>query len=136
MGNFLKKFVKSAGKTISKAKNVLLPLAGVAVGLALPGIGGAIGGAVSKIGTKGGGIISKITKATGIADGKPGVLGIGTGKGILEALKGKNGADGEDGKDGASATGAFGGAQPDGQEGLPGWLKAAGIGLALFAATR
>lgn len=80
----LKKFVKRAGKTIGKAKNVLLPLAGVAAGLALPGIGGLVGKVVSK----GTGALNKVKDKgfLGIGDKKPGIAGIGTGKGILKAL--------------------------------------------------
>ena len=136
--SFLKNLVKKAGKAVSKAKNVLLPIAGVAVGLALPGIGGVVGGAISKIGGKAGGVISKVSEVTGIGDGKPGIFGVGTGKAIEGLLKGKKGADGEKGNAGASASAnvSAGGAQPDEQEaGIPGWVKAAGL-LGLFLATR
>lgn len=100
--SFLKKLVKKAGNTakdigkgIAKAKNVLLPLAGVAAGLALPGVGGIIG----KVFSKGKDVLDKVEKVkektgifgigdgkpgvAGIGDGKPGIFGIGTGKGVL-----------------------------------------------------
>jgi F0F1-type ATP synthase membrane subunit c/vacuolar-type H+-ATPase subunit K len=105
--SFLKNLVKKAGNTVkdigkglAKAKNVLLPIAGVAVGLALPGVGGAIGNILSK----GKDVLEKADKAqkktagifgigdgkpgvAGIGDGKPGVFGIGTGKDVLGTKK-------------------------------------------------
>lgn len=153
--SFLKKLVKKAGnvvkdvgKGIAKAKDVLLPIAGVAAGLALPGIGGIVGKVVGKIGGKAGGAIGKISQITGIGDGKPGVfgigddapgiLGIGTGAAALKALKKLTGQDLENIKS-ADVKLAKGEAltlpeqlakqkqadvEPD--SGIPGWLKVVG----------
>lgn len=126
----LKSFIKKAGKTISKAKNVLLPIAGVAAGLALPGVGGAIGKLLSKgkdVADKVKEVKEKTPGFLGIGDKKPGILGIGTGKGLARVLAGKDGEDGEDGTPGAPGASA---------EGVPTWLKLLGAGGALYAFTR
>jgi hypothetical protein len=129
----LKSFIKKAGKSIGKAKNILLPIAGVAAGLALPGVGGLIG----KVLDKGKGVLDKVKAAKaknpgilGIGDKKPGIFGIGTGKGLAKVL-GKNGEDGEDGEDGENGTPGT-----NGKNGVSPLVMLLGGGLALYAATR
>lgn len=132
----LKKFLKKAGKAIGKAKNVLLPIAGVAAGLALPGVGGVIG----KVLNKGKDLLGKAKAAKesaggflGIGDKKPGILGIGTGKGLAKVLGGKDGEDGSDGADGADGAAGAAGTPGAAAGGIPSWVKLAGGALAVYA---
>lgn len=136
--SFLKKLVKKAGnvvksvgKGIAKAKDVLLPIAGVAAGLALPGIGGVVGNVL----TKGKDVLKKVT---GIGDEKPGIFGIGTGKGILKALGAGRDSEAIDPISGTTPTLHIDPVtgvpstlpQYEDSKGLPGWLKLGGIALA------